>query len=111
MLSSFLHSFDAAGGGAIGYIRRSMFVQCMFFCLIHSSQSNLERLEEILDCVMNVMAEEEVGEEKLRLLLSEKRSIGTESLTTEYVKKYVCQSNVRQSCSVFIRVRIVRSNH
>lgn len=82
-----------------------------FFCLIHSSQSNLERLEEILDCVMNVMAEEEVGEEKLRLLLSEKRSIGTESLTTEYVKKYVCQSNVRQSCSVFIRVRIVRSNH
>lgn len=108
MLSAFLHSFDSAGGGAIGYVRRSMFIQCMLFCIIHSSQSSLERLEEVFDCAVNVIAEEEVGEEKLRILLTEKRSIGMESLTSEYVRKYALQSNVRQSCILFMRVEVVK---
>ena len=107
MLSAFLHSFDTAGGGSIGFIRRAMFVQCLFFCLIHGPQSNLNRLEEILDCVMDVVTEEEMGEEKLRRLFSERSMVG--SLSPEYVKKYMCQSNVRQSCGVFVQV-IVEMN-
>ena len=38
LLSSLLESFDSAGGGAVGYIRRTLFVQCM---LCHSFQAQV----------------------------------------------------------------------
>ena len=95
ILDSLLQCFDASGGGAVGYLRRSLFVQSMLYCILHGESQELERLEEVMDCAVSVFSEEEVGEEKLRLLHTEKTIGGNELLSTKYLNKFASQSNLR----------------
>ena len=105
MLSSFLRSFDCAGGGAIGYVRRSLFVQCMLICILNGGENELELLEQVVDCFLNVISEMEVGEDKMRLVFSEKSMNRSDRLSSEYLKRFVEQSNVQESFSFFCSVR------
>ena len=104
MLSSFLRSFDSAGGGAIGYVRRSLFVKCMLLCILNGGESRLEFLEQVTDCFINVMSEMEVGEEKMRLLFSEKNLGRVDKL---YLRQFVAQTNVQNSFKMFLSVIIL----
>lgn len=105
MLSSFLRSFDCAGGGAIGYVRRSLFVQCMLICILNGGESELELLEQVVDCFLNVISEMEVGEDKMRLVFTEKSMNRSDRLSSEYLKRFVEQSKVQESFSFFCSVR------
>ena len=95
VLDALLQSFDASGGGAIGYLRRSLFVQSMLCCILHGGPQDLERLEEVMDCVVSVISEEEVGEEKLRLLFTEKTLGGNEMMSSKYLNAFTTQSSIR----------------
>lgn len=107
LLSLLLESFDSAGGGALGYVRRTLFVQCMLQCMLHGSQEQLSSLEEVCDCILNVLSEMEVGEEKMRLLFTEKSHLNTDGLSEEYLRKFISQSNIRQSFAIFIDVGLI----
>ena len=103
LLSSLLESFDSAGGGAVGYIRRTLFVQCMLCCIYHGTPDLLSSLEEVCDCIVNVVAEIEVGEEKMRLLFSEKTSM-RDGFSEDYLRKFIAQSNIQESLNEFVQV-------
>lgn len=105
ILDSLLQCFDASGGGAVGYLRRSLFVQSMLYCILHGGSQELERLEEVMDCAVSVFSEEEVGEEKLRLLHTEKTIGGNELLSTKYLNKFASQSNLRSYLANSLSVR------
>ena len=104
LLSLLLDSFDSAGGGSLGYVRRTLFVQCMLLCILHGSQEQLASIEEVCDCILNVLSEMEVGEEKMRLLFTEKNYLNIDGLSEEYLRKFISQSNIRQSFTQFIEV-------
>lgn len=99
-----MDSFDSSGGGALGYLRRTLFVQCMLLCLLNGDQNQFSLFEEVCDCIVNVMSEREVGEEKMRLLFSEKSYISSDGLSEEYLKKFMAQSDLRSSFHSFLQV-------
>lgn len=105
ILSSLLRSFDSAGGGAIGYVRRSLFVQCMLLCIMRGSQELLYSLEQVTDCIVNVLLEVEVGEEKMRLLFLESSMGSAGNYSKEYLKCFVSEVNVQQYWGSFMQVR------
>ena len=102
LLEAFLDSFDAAGGGAVGYLRRCLFVQAMLRCLQASPAG--DALEAVLDCAANALAEEEASEDKLRLLFVEKEISGDRMLSGEYLQRFVAQSRLRESITEGMQV-------
>lgn len=102
MLSSLLESFDSAGGGSIGYIRRILFVQSMLICLMNGSHDLLACLEEVCDCILNVCSDAEVGEEKTRILLNDR--VHFDGISEEYLQKFTAQSNIQNSFACFLEV-------
>ena len=110
VLDALLQSFDASGGGAIGYLRRSLFVQSMLCCILQGGSQDLERLEEVMDCVVSVISEEEVGEEKLRLLFTEKSLGGNELMSTNYLNAFTTQSSIRNYLGNSLNVRYCCKN-
>ena len=107
MLSSLLHSFDSAGGGAVGYVRRSLFVQCMLLCIVQGPQELLYSLEQVVDCIVNVLQEVEVGEEKMRLLFLESSLGSIEIVSRDYLKRFIAEVNVQECWKSFIQVDII----
>ena len=104
VLSLLLESFDSAGGGTIGYVRRILFVQSMLTCLLSGSHEQLACIEEVCDCVLNIFSELDVGEEKMRLLFTDKLYLNSDGLSEEYLQKFIIQSNIKNSFSLFIDV-------
>ena len=102
LLEAFLEGFDAAGGGAIGCLRRCLFVQAMLRCLVASPAG--DALEAVLDCAANVLAEEEASEDKLRILFVEKEMSGDRVFSGDYLQRFVAQSRLRESVTEGVRV-------
>lgn len=88
-------------------MRRSLFVKCMLLCILNGGESRLEFLEQVTDCFINVMSEMEVGEEKMRLLFSEKNLGRVDKLSNEYLRQFVAQTNVQNSFKMFLSVIIL----
>lgn len=86
-------------------MRRSLFVQCMLICILNGGESELELLEQVVDCFLNVISEMEVGEDKMRLVFTEKSMNRSDRLSSEYLKRFVEQSKVQESFSFFCSVR------
>lgn len=107
LLEAFLEGFDAAGGGAIGCLRRCLFVQAMLRCLVASPAG--DALEAVLDCAANVLAEEEASEDKLRILFVEKEMSGDRVFSGDYLQRFVAQSRLRESVTEGVRVGMGRN--
>ena len=88
-------------------MRRSLFVKCMLLCILNGGESRLEFLEQVTDCFINVMSEMEEGEEKMRLLFSEKNLGRVDKLSNEYLRQFVAQTNVQNSFKMFLSVIIL----
>lgn len=79
----------------------------MLLCILNGGESRLEFLEQVTDCFINVMSEMEVGEEKMRLLFSEKNLGRVDKLSNEYLRQFVAQTNVQNSFKMFLSVIIL----
>ena len=91
----------------MGYVRRSLFVQCMLLCIVQGPQELLYSLEQVVDCIVNVLQEVEVGEEKMRLLFLESSLGSIEIVSRDYLKRFIAEVNVQECWKSFIQVDII----